>query len=81
MTACDKPPNDEEGSRPPRDIEEPFVMKKVTKLNATASDEVDAAPRPSIERQNSMEKLQFNAKKAIVAGMLDITLVKIAFHH
>lgn len=75
MAACDKG----KGSDGPRDVEEVIVMKKVLKLNATPSDEVDAAPspqpRPSFERQSSLEKLQFNAKRAIVAGMLDITLV------
>lgn len=76
MAACDKG-KDSEG---PRDVEETIVMKKITKLNATSSDEVDASQpspqsRPSFEKQISLEKLQFSAKKAIVAGMLDITLV------
>lgn len=71
MAACDKGKN----SEGPGDIEEAFVMKKVSNLGASALDEVDAKPRPSFERQKSLEKLQFDAKKAIVAGMLDITLV------
>lgn len=77
MAACEKNKTSETVEN---DIEAPMIMKNISIMN-TSRDTVDSTARPSferatsMERQNSMEKLQFNAKKAIVAGMLDITLV------
>ncbi|XP_063709750.1 ninjurin-1-like [Culicoides brevitarsis] len=72
MAACDKT----EDSERLKDVESQIVMKKITFSNSSPVDEVDATiNRVSIDRQPSLEKLQFNAKRAIVAGMLDITLL------
>uniref|UniRef100_A0A336LVL5 CSON005988 protein n=1 Tax=Culicoides sonorensis TaxID=179676 RepID=A0A336LVL5_CULSO len=73
MASCDKSESTQ--------TEEPIVLaKRIQPLNSSGVDTVDgdSIPRPLFENfqgQSSEDKLQFNAKKAIVAGMLDITLL------